>query len=874
MMQRAILNFRPVLAVLMTCLITACGGGGSAPVTPPAPPVPAAPLIATQPASVTIGRGGTATFTVAATGDGTLSYRWHRDGVDMLAGNSPTLFINTELNPTPGVFSVAVTNAVGTTMSQNAKLTVLDVKLQSSAATGTVAAGTTVTYSVTGSGTPQSYQWQRNDANIAGATQPTYSLQAGTADSGSRFTVALTYADGLIKPPAHTLAVGQALPATVLAGILPPAPVPDSGINLTYPGFALHPAGGFILSNHQQIIRVDAAGKSTSVDVTLPGTAYYGNCYRGNPAIDSAGTIFWADGCANVIRKLSNSGQLSIMAGAANTAGAADGAAGTARFNQPAEVVLAPDGALYVADKGNHAIRRIATNGDVTTVAGSAATSVQRDGSGSAAGLERPQALALDAAGNLYFADYGVLRKMTPNGVVTTIAGQAGRHGGTDGTGSAARFYSIDAIAVDRNGTIWVADNDEVYDADRSQYDAGQRADVLNNNVRQVTAGGVVKTIAGRWDISGVPSGYVQTRLYEIKWLGLDAQGAMLAKDRYGLQKIAPGAAAQLVLGSVLKVTAGFANGQGGAARFDGPTALAVDAGGNVLAVDPVNNAVRQITPGGLVSQRAALDAMLPGAGVRTTRDLLIHPANGDLLVVYANRWAYSAGAVDARIARIAGNGTVSTVWEELNANNSPTSIAFDRNGTLYAAFVDARAKPGGCTPATAGCAGYFNRGSIVRFGADGKPTLVAGNAGEGGSNDGVGSAARFGNPKELQIDADGNMYVIDAEYSTIRKITPAGVVTTLAGSGPATVIADGTGTAAAFVTPQTMVLGTDGNLYVGDGSAVRRVTREGQVTTLTPTTGIGEIRGIAFGANNTLYVSVIDAIVTLVLPGPPCCKP
>jgi sugar lactone lactonase YvrE len=131
-----------------------------------------------------------------------------------------------------------------------------------------------------------------------------------------------------------------------------------------------------------------------------------------------------------------------------------------ARFNAPDGVALDTAGNVYVADANNHTIRKVTAAGVVTTLAGTAGLSGSTDGTGAAAHFSFPSGVAIDSAGSLYVADFGnhTIRKVTADGVVTTLAGTAGLSGSADGTGAAARFNGPDGVSVDGAGHIYVAD--------------------------------------------------------------------------------------------------------------------------------------------------------------------------------------------------------------------------------------------------------------------------------------------------------------------------------------------------------------------------------------------------------------------------------
>lgn len=272
------------------------------------------------------------------------------------------------------------------------------------------------------------------------------------------------------------------------------------------------------------------AGSGTQGSINGQGTAaefYWPN----GIAVDSSGNLFIADSGNGLIRKITPGGLVSTLAGS-GTAGFANGQGTAASFNFPTGIALDPQGNIYAADMANNQIRKITSGNVVTTLAGST-TSGSTDGTGTAASFNSPAGVAVDASGNVYVADMGnnMIRKITSGGVVSTLAGQAGMTGSTNGQGTAALFNQPYGIAVDSSGNVYAGD-------------------YHNNLIRKITSGGLVSTLAG----SG---------------------------------------------------TAGYVDGQGAAAEFDGPCGVAVNSSGTIYAADSINNMIREITPGGLVSTLA-----------------------------------------------------------------------------------------------------------------------------------------------------------------------------------------------------------------------------------------------------------------------------
>ena len=232
-------------------------------------------------------------------------------------------------------------------------------------------------------------------------------------------------------------------------------------------------------------------------------------------AVDSVGNVYVADFLFCTIRKITSAGVVTTFAGSWQYSGSANGTGSAARFSYPSGVAVDSAGNVYVADSGNNTIRKITSARVVTTLAGSWQYSGSADGTGSAARFYSPYGVAVDSAGNVFVADTGnyTIRKITPAGVVTTLAGLAGSSGSADGTGNAARFDSPNSVAVDSAGNVYVTDRD-------------------NNTIRKITSAGVVTTLAGVAGNSGSADGIGSTVRFRSPCnIAVDSAGKIYVAD-------------------------------------------------------------------------------------------------------------------------------------------------------------------------------------------------------------------------------------------------------------------------------------------------------------------------------------------------------
>ena len=273
------------------------------------------------------------------------------------------------------------------------------------------------------------------------------------------------------------------------------------------------------------------------------------------------------------------------LAGQVLVSGASNGTGTNALFSDPAAIVVDAGGNIFVADSRNHAIRKITTNGVVTTFAGQMGIPGIKDATGTNAQFNLPCGLAMDAGGNLFVSDTGnnSIRKITPAGAVSTIAGVAGTAGFGDGPTGSALFNSPLGIVIATNGTIFVADS--------------------GNQVVRAISGGQVSTFAGSPEIWGNANGTgTNAQFNGPVGLALDPGGNLFVSDANNdtIRKVTAGGAVTTYAG--LAGVDGSADGPLNSARFRSPAELVFDQHGNLFVADSFNQTIREISAGGMVS--------------------------------------------------------------------------------------------------------------------------------------------------------------------------------------------------------------------------------------------------------------------------------
>jgi sugar lactone lactonase YvrE len=541
---------------------------------------------------------------------------------------------------------------------------------------------------------------------------------------------------------------------------------------------------------------------------------------------DGAGNLVVVDSGNHVIRKIAPDGVVSTLAGTPMVLGNADGPGSSAKFKNPTGIAIDKNGTMYVADSGNHTIRQLTPAGVVTTIAGTPGISGHQDGPASSATFGNLMGMDVDGNGTIYIADQNgcVIRVLSSNGAVSTLAGSPGVSGKADGAGSAARFSNLTDVAL-AGGYLFVSDTG-------------------NNTIRRVViATGLVSTFAGQAGVTGQADGTGAGATFS-QPLGLELgpDGNLYLADSVNarIRRINPTTAE---VGTLAGTTPSYADGPLATAGFNGPAMVVAMADGSFFTSDGTFGTIRRIA-GGQVSTLAGVY----GGGPTTERDGSFLEARflGINGLGFDNQGALLIADSDAHAIRKAVGGAVTTLAGGVNGQGSA-------DGTGQAArFRFPYGSTFGFDSANAAYVGDSSNQTVRKVTPEGIVTTLAGSAGAVGAVDDLGAAARFNNPHGTAVDGAGNIYLADTGNHAIRRITPAGSVTTFAGLKGTWGEIDGAGSAARFKGPTGLVRDAAGNFYVTDfyGHTIRKITPDGVVSTLAGSGNPGDADGTGAAAS------------------------
>jgi sugar lactone lactonase YvrE len=611
----------------------------------------------------------------------------------------------------------------------------------------------------------------------------------------------------------------------------------------------------------------DATGAMAQFNFASPG-AYSGTNANAKGmagvAVDSSGNVYVADIGNNVIRKITPAGVVSTLAGS-GVAGYVDATGTAAQFNfktgspafgytAAAGIAVDSTGNVYVGDSGNNVIRKITPAGGVSTLAGSPGVTGYVNGTGAGAQFYTPLGVAVDGSGNVYVADYGncAIRKVTPAGVVTTFAGESSFGTGSgylDSTGTAAQFFYPQGLTIDASGNLYVTDNSTV--------------------IRMITQAGVVSTIAGSQTIGKADGPAIAAKFSLTQGIALDGSGNVYVADRdaHKIRKASINPYGYTIGGHVV----GLVSGSSLVLQNNGGNNLTVNAKGLFTFPTPLTD----------ISGAASYNVTIltqPAGQTCTIANNTGGFTTGDVLSVDINCAAVSTLAGSGVAGYVNATGPAAQFNFRSGGFDIYAGVATDTSGNVYVAdtqnCVIRKITPAGVASTFAGSTcGYLdsttatgaqfmwphgvavdgagnvyvadtNNGRIRKISTTGAVTSLAGSGAQGHA-DGTGAAAMFAAPMGLAVDASGNVYVADMNSDTIRKVTPAGVVTTVAGVATGASLmkyVNGLGNIAEFNSPTSVALDAAGNLYVADynNHAIRKITPAGMVSTLAGLGGPG----------------------------------
>jgi uncharacterized protein YjiK len=614
-------------------------------------------------------------------------------------------------------------------------------------------------------------------------------------------------------------------------------------------------------------------------------------------AVDDHNNLYIADVGNHRVRKVwASSGLITTVAGNGTAGfGGDDGPATAAQLNAPYGVALDVGGNLYIADTENHRVRKVwASSGVITTVAGTGASGYKGDGGpATAAQLNAPRGIAVDAGGNLYIADTfnhrvrkvwargGTISTamLALGGTISTVAGTGSAgYSGDGGSAVAAQLASPNGVALDAIGNLYIADTDNdrvrevragsgiivtaqadplsspagvALDADNTLY----IADTYNNRVRALRSGSLA-IVAGNGSASYSGDGGPATtaQLYNPRGVATDAAGNLYVADSDNNRVREVQAGSGIITTVAGTGTRGYSgdNGPANAAALNHPLSVALDSLGNLYIVDSFNQRVREVhaADGTITTVAGTGISGFSGDGGPANVAQLNYPSG---IAVDAGNNVYIADSNNSRVRKVwASNGTITTVagigtysfggdgGPATSAQlNFPMAVATDDIGNLYIAD-----------------SGNYRVRKVLA--GSGTITTVAGTGTSGYSGDGGPAAsAQLNYPMAVATDDIGNLYIADSGNNVVREVQASNaIIATVAGDGTAGYGGNGgPATAAQLHTPAGVALDVTGNLYIADevNYRVRKVDSGSSAAAAAPQTGGSQVQTTTATKTNTL---------------------
>jgi hypothetical protein len=533
---------------------------------------------------------------------------------------------------------------------------------------------------------------------------------------------------------------------------------------------------------------------------------------------DSAGNLYIADTYDQRIRKVTPGGTITTVAGTGTAGYNGDNiAATTARLNYPTGVAVDGVGNLYIADSNNNRIRQVTPGGTITTVAGTGTAGYNGDNiAATTAQLNYPAGVTVDGAGNVYIvdADNYRIRKVTPGGTITTVAGTGtAGYNGDNIAATSAELYAPAGVAVNNAGDLYIADT-------------------RNQRIRMVTTSGIITTLVGD-GTAGYNGDNIPATSAELNYPGgvaVDGAGNVYIADTHN-QRIRMVTTSGIITTLAGAGTAGY-NGDNIAAtsaQLDLPTATLLDNLGNFYIVDSANSRIRKVQTSSVDFGSVNLRSSSPALPIVLSFTATAQVGSVGVLTQGASGKDFQPAAGTTCTAGGYSSGSSCTV----NVTFTPLAPGM-RSGAVVLYDTATRAN----ALATVYLSGT-GVGSAIGFGP-GIISTQAGNGTEGFNGDNIAAtSAELRYTYGVAMDGAGNLYIADADNSRVRKVTPGGIITTAAGTGTPGFNGDNiAATSAQLNDPWGVAVDGAGNLYIADrnNDRIRKVTPGGIITTVAGT--------------------------------------
>jgi sugar lactone lactonase YvrE len=558
--------------------------------------------------------------------------------------------------------------------------------------------------------------------------------------------------------------------------------------------------------------------------------------------VDTSGNLFIAVMWNNVVRRVDTHGVITTVAGNGTNGCSGDGGAATnASLNNPSGVAVDAVGNLFIADNNNYRVRKVGTNGIITTIAGGG---TDYPGDGEAAtnvSLGYTWGVSVDTARNVYIADFGNsnIRRVDVHGIITTVAGGGTNYLGDGGAATNASLNNPEGVSVDATGNLFIADTG-------------------NNRIRKVAGSGVINTVAGGYLGDGGLA--TNASLDNPEGVALDEFGNLYISDSNNqrIRKVGSNGIITTVAGNGINSYGGDF-GAATNASLSAPDGVAVDAFGHLFIADAGNSAIRQVDSHGLITTVAGNGPDYPGDGESATNAVLWGPCDvavdsaGDLFIAeyFGNR--IRKVGINGIISTAAGNGNYGYSGDGGAATNAsianPTVVTTDASSDLFIADT--------------------GNSLIRKVDTAGIISTVAGGGPDYPGDGETATNVSLNNPQGVTVDVFGNLFIADSVNNVIRQVDTTGIITTVAGNGNYAYSGDGGAAAnASIANPENLATDSSGDLFIADfgNDRIRKVIFSRPILVLN-NMGFGNAGAydvVVSGPYGSVTSSVVNVGVTL----------